>query len=111
MPPSSTAFLRRARGLDPCAQCLSTLQRIGWPVLLGGVVLGHRGVAVGDHDPRLLRRCEDVDVGRQMIRLIERAYPHERVHRARAGIVTPYGDATARTARDLLALPARRRRV
>src|SRR6185295_20170427 len=61
--------------------------------------------------PRLLRRREDVDVGRQPRRLVERAHADEAHRVAGAGVVAPDRDAARRTAGDSLSLAAVRRRV
>ena len=52
-----------------------------------------------------------MDVGRQAVRLVERADAHEAHRVAGAGVVAPQRDAALRAARDLLALAAVRRRV
>src|SRR5947207_10167735 len=57
-------------------QCGAPREAVGRPVLVGGVVLGHRRHAGRQHDPRLLRRGVDVDVGRQPVRLVERAHAY-----------------------------------
>src|SRR4051794_26746308 len=75
------------------------------------VVLRHRWRSGRQEDPWLLRRREDVDVGRQPTRVVERADADEADRIAGAGIVAPHGDAAARAARDALAGAARRRRL
>src|SRR5688572_26745145 len=69
------------------------------PVFVSVVVLGDRGHAVGDDDPRLFRRSEDMNVGRQQIGIIERADSDEADDGARAGVVAPNRDPALRAAR------------
>src|SRR5690242_21758445 len=52
-----------------------------------------------------------MDVRRQAVRFVERANADEAHLIAGAGVVAPQGDPAMRTARDLLALAAVRRRV
>src|SRR5262245_36103469 len=62
------------------------------PLLLRIVELGKDARARGQDYPRLLRRGEDVDVGREADPLIERAYAHEADRGTPAGIVAPQRD-------------------
>ncbi len=80
------------------------------PVRVAVVVLVRRGHAGRDHDPRLLRHREDVDVGRQAVGLVERADAHETHRVAGARIVAPDRDAAMRAAADLLSPAALGRR-
>ena len=55
--------------------------------------------------------CKDVDVGRQVIRFVERADADEAHRVARTGVVAPQGHAAVWTANDLLPLAAVLRRI
>src|SRR6185436_11266978 len=60
-----------------------------WPFLLWIVELGEHPRAGGKDHPRLLRRGEDVHVGREAGRFLERTDAHEADRRTAAGIVAP----------------------
>src|SRR5690349_3528408 len=62
-------------------------------------------------NPWLLGGRKDVYIGRQMIWRVKRADPNEPDDGARTRIVAPHGHVALWTARDLLSLPAVRRRV
>ena len=57
-------------------------EAFGRPVLLALVVPGHGGHPARELHPRLFRGREDMDVGRQEIRLVEGADPNELDHRS-----------------------------
>src|SRR2546425_8663224 len=61
------------------------------------LVLGHRRRARRQHDPRLFRRREDVDVGRKAIRVVERAHAHEAHRVSPAAVIAPHRDAATRS--------------
>ena len=63
-------------------------QALGRPAFVQVVVLGHGHGTGGQHDPGLLGRREDVDVGRQVIGLVQRAHAHE-AHQPVAAVVAP----------------------
>ena len=74
------------------------------PQLGSLVTLGHRRCARGQHDPRLLRGGEDVDVGWQAVGLVERADADEANGLSRARVVAPDGHPACRAASDALPL-------
>src|SRR5690242_2174689 len=92
----SPTRLRRKEGAPP----LETVRR---PELRAVVVLRHRRRARRQYDPWLLRRGEDVNVGRQAVGLVQCADPHELESIAGAGVMRPQCDVARRTANDLLA--------
>src|SRR6267378_181100 len=95
------SFAARAR-----QQIATALEAFLRPVLVALVVLLDRGHIRRKHDPELLRRSEDVDIGRQAIRLIERPNADEAHDIAPAAVVAPQGDTASRAAGDLLSLSA-----
>src|SRR4030095_5425913 len=97
--------------LPSTQDCCATRETLRGPHTLAAVVLRHRLRARRQDYPWLLRRSEDVDVRRKMIRLAERADADETHHVAHAAVVAPQRDPANRTARDLLTLAAVRRRV
>src|SRR5450755_933571 len=101
---TQASALRIARALGRLAlqQRLSALETLGTPELLAVVILVDGDGARRQNDPRLLRARVDVDVGRQPIRLVQRADTDEAHGVAAAAIVAPDGDAASRAARDLL---------
>src|SRR2546426_9288779 len=66
--------LLATRSGDQSVTALETFLR---PILRAVVVLFHDGRVRREDDPGLLRSGEDVNVGRQAIRLIERAYANK----------------------------------
>ena len=76
------------------------------PIFIAIVVLFDSGNARRQYDPRLLRTCKDVDVGRQAIRFVERTDADEAHRVARTGVVAPKGHAAVWTANDLLPFAA-----
>src|SRR6267378_3452771 len=95
------SFAARAR-----QQIATALEAFLRPVLVALVVLLDRGHIRRKHDPELLRRSEDVDIGRQAIRLIERPDADEAHDIPAAAVVAPQGDTASRAAGDLLSLSA-----
>src|SRR5579864_616343 len=89
----------------------ATLETVRRPVAPAVVVLAHRGRIGRQHDPRLLRRGENVNVGRKAIGVVERADAHELQRVACTRVMAPQRDVTVGTADDPLAAPAVRRRV
>src|SRR5258708_1513864 len=89
---------------------LATVEALLRPVRESIVIFGDGGGTRWQYDPRLLGRRVDVDVGWQVIGLVERAHEHERHEVACAGVVAPYRDAARRTANDLLSFSTVRRR-
>ena len=85
-------------------------ERSGRPQRRAAVVLRDGRHAFGQQHPGLLRRREDVDVGRKVVRRVERAHADEAQLRI-AAVVAPQRDAAGRAARDALALAAVGRRV
>src|SRR2546427_10271205 len=100
--------LSAARSRQQNVTALETFLR---PMLRAVVVLFDGGDIRRENDPRLLRRREDVDVGRQAIGLIERAYANKAHRIACAGVIAPQSDMAGWAAGDLLSLAAVRRRV
>src|SRR5262249_14687280 len=96
--------------LRPCGlteQRLPSCQTLRAPDLAARIVLSERARPGRQHDPRLLRLGVDVHVGREAVRLIERADAHEAHEIPEAAIImTPHGHATGAAARDPLALTA-----
>src|SRR5262245_63622262 len=105
---ASGAHWRAHGGIPSCilGTCMLTEHRLpscetvrapdlaAWIVLTEGTRPGRQ------HDPRLLRLGVDVHVGREAVRLIERAHAHEAHEIPEAGIMTPHGNAAGGAARD-----------
>ena len=81
------------------------------PIRIPIVVFRHGRNVRRQLNPRLLGGSKNVDIGWQVIRHIERAYPNEPDDRTRTHIVAPYRHVALGAARDPLALPAARWRV
>ena len=87
-------------------QCRTTVETFLGPELGGLVILCH-GRRIGrEHDPRLLRCCENMDVGREEVRFIERADADEANGFAGTGVVAPNGDIAPGAAGNPLTLAA-----
>ena len=92
-------------------QCRATVETFLGPELGGLVILGHGGRTGREHDPRLLRCCENMDVGWGAVRVIERADSDEANGVAATGVVAPNGDIAPGAAGNPLTLAAVGRRV
>jgi len=98
--------------LRPCSEQYRTpLQTLFGPQLRGLVVLGHGRNVRRKHDPGLFRRSEDVNVGWQALRFIQRSDANKANCVTGASVVAPHSDVALGTAGDLLALAAVGRRI
>src|ERR1019366_5812639 len=115
-PPSDPAArVEQSTGLSKltarsCLQQRAALQAGFGPIFRGLVVLGHGRDARRKHHPRLLRRGENLNVGRHSIWLVEGSHSHEAYGIPCAPVVAPKRDAAGRAYGNLLPLAAQARR-
>src|SRR5436190_20774854 len=100
--------LLAARARQQIATALEAFLR---PVLVALVVLLDRRRTRWKHDPRLLRRGEDMDIGLHAMRLVERPDADEAHDIPPAAVVAPQADTARQAAGDPLPLSAARGRV
>src|SRR5262249_7998898 len=85
-------------------------QALRGPDFLRVIEFGKRARARRQRDPWLLRRREDVNVGRKSVWLVERPHANEMERVTCASIVAPHRDLALRAAMEFVALAAFARR-